>query len=59
MILETLKISGSDFFEKFAVFLSGRDRLDIEKLQLDFVKELFEQSQFNQSLQTDGKHYPA
>ncbi len=42
MILETLKISGSDFFEKFAVFLSGRDRLDIEKLQLDFVKKLFE-----------------
>ncbi|HSW59180.1 MAG TPA: radical SAM protein, partial [bacterium] len=42
MILETLKISGSDFFEEFAVFLSGRDRLDIEKLQLDFVKELFE-----------------
>jgi hypothetical protein len=41
MILETLKISGSAFFEKFAVFLSGRDRKNIEKLQLDFVKELF------------------
>ena len=41
MILETLNISGSAFFEKFAVFLSGRDRLDVEKLQLDFVKELF------------------
>ena len=42
MILETLKISGSDFFEEFASFLSYRDRLDIEKLQLDFVKKLFE-----------------
>lgn len=47
MILETLKISGSVFFEEFAMFLSHREQKEILKLQCDFVKDLFKRYDFS------------
>jgi radical SAM superfamily enzyme YgiQ (UPF0313 family) len=47
MILETLKISASDLFEKFALFISQKERTDVLRLQCDFVKDLFDRHYLN------------